>query len=183
MNWKSSHVVLQRALKKSYNSEITHLKIFDCKAYSLLKEKNVSLKSEKLVSRAFVDYLIEYNSTNIFRVWNLEIWSISDYKNVIFDENQIFFIYAKKNIIFEKKMIEFVELKVFDLISYIVDLIEDDERWLTIAIRNRLVISFSSFSIDESSSALNVLALMNAKDVFIISSQSFLSTLETTSSS
>jgi hypothetical protein len=181
MNWKSSHVVLQRILKKSYNSEISHLKIFDCKAYSLLKEKDVSSKSEKLVSRTFVYYLIEYDSTNIFRVWNLEIWSISDYKNMIFDENQTFFINTKKNIILEKKMIEFVKLKVFDLVSYIVDLIEDDERWSTIVIRNRFVVS--SFSIvDESSSALNVLASMSAKNVFIILSQSSLSTLETTSS-
>jgi hypothetical protein len=119
---------LQRVLKKSYNFEISHLKIFNCKAYSLLKEKNASSKSEKLVSRAFVDYLIEYDLTNIFQVWNLEIWLINDYKNVIFDENQIFFIYAKKNIILEKMMIEFVKLKVFDLVSYIVDLTEDDER-------------------------------------------------------
>jgi hypothetical protein len=99
---------------------------------------------------------------------------------VIFDKNQIFFIYAKKNIILEKKMIEFVKLKVFDLVSYIVDLTEDDERWLTIAIRSLLVVSFSSFSIDESSSAINVLASMSAKDALIISSQSSLSTLETT---
>jgi hypothetical protein len=114
---------------------------------------------------------------NIFRVWNLEIWSVSDYKNVIFDKNQIFFIYAKKNIILENKMIEFVELKVFDSVSYILDLIENDERWLTIAIRNQLIVS--SFSIvDESSSALNLFVSMSAKYVFIISSQSFLSTLE-----
>jgi hypothetical protein len=79
-------------------------------------------------------------------------------------------------------MIEFVELKVFDFVSYIVDLTEDDERWLTIAVRSRFVVSPFSI-VDESSSALNVLASMNAKDVLIISSQSFLSTFETTSSS
>jgi hypothetical protein len=78
--------------------------------------------------RKFVDYLIKFDSTNIFRVWNLEIWSINDYKDVIFDKNQIFFIYAKKNIILEKKMIEFVKLKVFDSVSYIVDLTENDEK-------------------------------------------------------
>jgi hypothetical protein len=78
-------------------------------------------------------------------------------------------------------MIEFVELKVFDLVSYIFDLTEDEKKWLTIAIHSRSIVS--SFSIDESSSALNVLALMSAKDVLIISSQSFLSILETTSSS
>jgi hypothetical protein len=127
--------------------------------------------------------LIEYDSMNIFRVWNLEIWSVNDYKNVIFNENQIFFIYTKKNIILEKKMIEFVELKVFDIVSYIVDLIKDNERWLTIVIHSRLVISFSSFSIDENLSALNVLASISANDVLIISSQSFFSILETTSSS
>jgi hypothetical protein len=94
----------------------------------LLKEKNVSSKNEKLVSRAFIEHLIEYDSMNIFRVWNLEIWLISNYKNIIFDENEIFFIYAKKNITLEKKMIEFVELKVFDFVLYIVNLTEDHER-------------------------------------------------------
>jgi hypothetical protein len=181
MNWKSLHVVLQRVLKKLYNSEISHFKVFNCKTYLLLKEKNVLSKNEKLVSRIFVEYLIEYDSTNIFRIWNLEIWSVSDYKNMIFDENQIFFIYIKKNIILEKKMIEFVKLKVFDLVSYIIDLTKNDEWWLTIVIRSRFAVS--SFSIvDESLSALKMLALMSAKNVLIISSKSSLLILEIISS-
>jgi hypothetical protein len=64
LNWKSLNICLNRALKKSYNLiiEISHLKIYDCKTYSLLKDKDVSLKSEKLKSRVFVDYLIDYDS-------------------------------------------------------------------------------------------------------------------------
>jgi hypothetical protein len=89
LNWKSLNICLNRALKKSYNLiiEILYLKIYDCKICSLLKDKDAFFKSEKLKSRAFVDYLIEYNSSNIFRVWNLETWTISDYKDVIFDED------------------------------------------------------------------------------------------------
>jgi hypothetical protein len=176
LNWKLLNICLNRALKKSYNLiiEISHLKIYDCKTYSLLKDKNVSFKNEKLKSRAFVDHLIEYDSLNIFRVWNLETWMISDYRDVIFDENQTFDTYVKQNFIIEEKMIEFVKLKVLNLESYVLNLRDEEEKWLFISIRNR-----SAFAI-ENSSALNVLAQLTAKDVLIRIIQQ--STLESTSS-
>jgi hypothetical protein len=177
LNWKSLNICLNRALKKSYNLiiEISHLKIYDCKTYSLLKDKDVSLKSKKLKSRAFVDYLIKYDSLNIFRVWNLETWMISDYRNVIFDENQTFDTYIKQNLIIEEKMIEFVKLKVYDLESYVLNLRNKEERWLFISIRNRSSLAIKNLS------ALNVLAQLTAKDVSIRIIQQ--STFENTSSS
>jgi hypothetical protein len=72
-------------------------------------------------------------------------------------------------------MIEFVELKVLNSESYILNLRNEEERWLFIFIRNR-----SSFSI-EKSFALNVLAHLTAKNASIRIIQQ--STFESTSSS
>jgi hypothetical protein len=59
-------------------------------------------------------------------------------------------------------MIEFIELKVYDLEFYVLNLRNEEEKWSFISIRNR-----SSLAI-ENSSALNVLARLIAKDVLII---------------
>jgi hypothetical protein len=44
------------------------MKVFDSKTYVLLKESETSARSKKLKARAFVEYLVEYDSINIFRV-------------------------------------------------------------------------------------------------------------------
>jgi hypothetical protein len=72
LNWDSSLIRMQRLFKKSIRWELNHLKTFDCKAYVLLKESDASSPSEKIKVRAFVEYLIDYDSINIFRIWNLE---------------------------------------------------------------------------------------------------------------
>jgi hypothetical protein len=59
---------MQKLLKESIRNEIAHLKVFDCKAFSLLKEADALKRSEKMKSRAFIEYLIEYDFINIFRV-------------------------------------------------------------------------------------------------------------------
>jgi hypothetical protein len=59
---------MQKLLKKSIRNEIAHLKMFDCKAFSLLKKADALKKNEKMKSRAFIEYLIEYDFINIFRV-------------------------------------------------------------------------------------------------------------------
>jgi hypothetical protein len=144
LDWKSPHIALHRALKKPYNPEVSHLRVFGCKAYPLLKGKDAPPKSEKLSPRAFVGYLIGYDSTNIFRVWNPETWTVSGYRDVIFDEDQTFSTYVKKDLIPEEKMAEFVELEVFDSIPYIFDLQEEDEQWLAISVRNRSLVETPS---------------------------------------
>ncbi len=63
---------MQKLLKKLIRSEITHLQIYDCKAFSLLKKINAFKKNEKMKSRAFIEYLIEYDFINIFRISSLK---------------------------------------------------------------------------------------------------------------
>jgi hypothetical protein len=54
--------------EKSIRNEIAYLKMFDCKAFSFLKEADTSKKNEKMKSQAFIEYLIKYDFINIFRV-------------------------------------------------------------------------------------------------------------------
>jgi hypothetical protein len=68
LSWNSSLIFMQKLLKESIRNEIAHLKMFDCKTFSLLKEANVLKKNEKMKSRAFIEYLIKYDFINIFRV-------------------------------------------------------------------------------------------------------------------
>jgi hypothetical protein len=46
-------------------------------------------------SRAFIEYLIEYDFINIFRVWNSKKNDVSDYRDVIFNETKFFDTYEK----------------------------------------------------------------------------------------
>jgi hypothetical protein len=59
---------MQKLQKESIENEIAHLKVFDCKTFSLLKEANALKKNERMKSRAFIEYLIKYDFINIFRV-------------------------------------------------------------------------------------------------------------------
>ncbi len=95
LNWNSSLIFMQKLLKESIGNEITHLKVFDCKAFSLLKEADALKKSDKMKSRAFIEYLIKYDFINIFRVWNSKRDDVNDYRDVIFNETKFFDTYEK----------------------------------------------------------------------------------------
>jgi hypothetical protein len=93
LNWNSSLIFMQKLLKKSIRNEIVHFKFFYCKTFSLLKKVNTLKKSKKMKSRAFIEYLIEYDFINIFRVWNLKKNDVNDYRDVIFNETKFFDTY------------------------------------------------------------------------------------------
>jgi hypothetical protein len=144
LSWDSSLIWLQRLSKESIiRWELDHLKIFDCKTYVLLKDANVSSRSEKMKARAFEDYLIDYDSINIFKIWNFEKDDVNDYKNVIFDENAYHDTYNKQNLIKKSERKNFVQFRIYSVISA-VDLAEllnsDDEEWLKTFIRNKLML-------------------------------------------
>jgi hypothetical protein len=93
LSWDSSLILMQKLLKESIRNEIAHLKMFDCKTFSLLKKTNTLKKNEKMKSRAFIEYLIKYDFINIFQVWNSEKNDVSDYRDVIFNETKFFDTY------------------------------------------------------------------------------------------
>jgi hypothetical protein len=86
---------MQKLLKKSIRNEIVHFKMFDCKAFSLLKKTDALKKNEKMKSRTFIKYLIKYNFINIFRVCNSKKDDVNDYRDVIFNETKFFDTYKK----------------------------------------------------------------------------------------
>jgi hypothetical protein len=70
LSWDSSLIFMQKLLKESIRNEIVHLKVFVCKAFSLLKKTNAFKKNEKIKFKTFIEYLIKYDFINMFRVWN-----------------------------------------------------------------------------------------------------------------
>ena len=137
LNWDSSLVALQRVAGKQVRHEIFHFRMFGCKAYPFLKGKDKFLKSEKMKSRAFIGYLVGYDSFNIFRVWNPDKGDVSDYKNVIFNENDLFDKYKKKRLITESEKKKFVEFHALNF-RPVVQLDDEDEEWLNTPIRGRI---------------------------------------------
>ncbi len=93
LSWDSSLIFMQKLLKESIRNEIAHFKVFDCKTFSLLKEADAFKKSEKMKSRAFIEYLIKYDFINIFRVWNSKKDDVNNYHDVIFNETKFYDTY------------------------------------------------------------------------------------------
>ncbi len=103
LSWDSSLIFMQKLLKESIRNEIAHLKVFNCKTFSFFKEINALKKNEKMKSRAFIEYLIEYDFINIFRVWNSKKNDINDYRDVIFNETKFFDTYETIDLLKEEE--------------------------------------------------------------------------------
>ena len=56
----------------------------------LLKGPEKPPKHNKLVLRAFIGYLIGYDSINIYRIWDSVAYDVKGYRDVIFDKTQIY---------------------------------------------------------------------------------------------
>ena len=79
LKWESPLTYMQRFTGQVIRWEISHLRVFGCKAFPLLKGVDKPPRSQKMKPRAFVGYLIGYDSTNIIRVWNPEKGDVSGY--------------------------------------------------------------------------------------------------------
>jgi hypothetical protein len=143
LKWNSSLMTLQKCLNESVKWELSNLKVFDSKTYVLLKESDVSARSDKLKTRAFVRYLVDYDSINIFRVWNFEKWNVSEYRDVIFDEESFFDTYHSKDQMkksVSKNHVEYYEKSI--QISQVNDLEElnnEENEWVKKSVRKRIV--------------------------------------------
>jgi hypothetical protein len=103
LSWDSSLIFMQKLLKELIRNEIVHFKMFNCKAFSLLKEINALKRNDKMKSRAFIEYLIKYDFINIFRVWNSKRDDVNDYRDVIFNETKFFDTYEKVDLFKEEE--------------------------------------------------------------------------------
>lgn len=139
LNWDSPNVAMQRATNQKITWDIARLKVFGCKAYPLLKGADAPPRSEKMKPRAFIGYLIGYDSTNIFRVWNPEKGDVSGYRDVVFDENQFYDSYEKDDLLKEAEKADFVEFRALDPKPSYTPIDSDDEDWLETPIRGRSI--------------------------------------------
>jgi hypothetical protein len=50
--------------------QLAHLKAYSCRAYAITKDAQLKRKQLlKLDLQAYIGYLVDYNSTNIYRIW------------------------------------------------------------------------------------------------------------------
>lgn len=68
-----------------------HLRVYGCKAYAMTATaKQKTQRLHKLDPRAFVGYLVGYQSTNIYRIWSPLVDRIIATRDVLFDEDTVF---------------------------------------------------------------------------------------------
>jgi hypothetical protein len=84
--WKTFFEIL---IEKKSN--LSHLQSYKCKAYFL---KNIISRKDRLKSKVFIDYLVRYEFTNIFRIWIFSRMRVVWIRNVIFDKT-LFYDLAK----------------------------------------------------------------------------------------
>ncbi len=117
--------------------------MFDCKTYVLIKDSNASAKSEKLKERALIEFLIDYDFTNSYRVWNLDKWSVNDYRDVLFDETGYYDEYDKIELVNKTELnADAIQFEIFQIRSamQIAEILEsEDEEWLDIIVRDRAI--------------------------------------------
>jgi hypothetical protein len=111
----SSLIFMQKLLKESIRNEIAYFKVCNCKAFSLFKETNTLKKSEKMKSRVLIEYLINYDFINIFRVWNSKKDDENDYRDVIFNETKFFDTYEAIDLFKKEEKKSYVTYRAISL--------------------------------------------------------------------
>jgi hypothetical protein len=84
--WKTLFEIL---IEKKSN--LSHLQSYECKTYFL---KNIISRKNRLKSKAFIDYFVRYDFTNIFRIWISSRMRIIRIKDVLFNKT-LFYDLAK----------------------------------------------------------------------------------------
>ena len=75
--------------------------MYNYKCYALLKDKEGIYKPKKLnklALRAFIEFFINYNSFNIYRVWDPVKEEVKGYRNIIFNKRVTYHPFIKDNI-------------------------------------------------------------------------------------
>ena len=120
--WDSPLMAIQKLINQSIKNEISHLRVYECKTYSLLKGIDAPSRNQKMRPRAFIGYLIDYDSINIFRIWNSDKFEINDYRNVIFNEDEFYDFYQQNDLMIVTEKNDLVEFHIYDSASTVRDL-------------------------------------------------------------
>lgn len=68
-----------------------HLRVYGCKAFAMTPDALAgNNKRQRLNPRAWIGYLVGYQATNIYRVWNPKTGRVISTRDVIFNEDETF---------------------------------------------------------------------------------------------
>lgn len=68
-----------------------HLKAYRCKAFAITSSAQLKSKhKQRLNPKAFIGYLVGYNSTNIYRIWNLATNRVIITRDILFNKSEFF---------------------------------------------------------------------------------------------
>lgn len=81
-NWKTP---FKKVISKKLN--ISHLRVFGCRAYILSKGLP---RTQKLAERAHLSHLVGYDSTNIFRIWIPSQERVIRTRDVLFNKDEFY---------------------------------------------------------------------------------------------
>ena len=98
LNWKSSYELFHTHLAhwesvviEEQKSQQAHLKVYDCKTYYMITDILKKINHlDQLKSRIWINYLVNYDSTNVYWIWNLIFNKMIWTRDIIFDEKMIF---------------------------------------------------------------------------------------------
>jgi len=86
LNWMTPLEKLQTFLGiKNPKPKLNHTRAYGCKAYALIKNRP---RLDKINPKAFIGYLVGYNSTNIYRIWQPTRDRVISTRDVTFDESE-----------------------------------------------------------------------------------------------
>lgn len=87
LNWKTPYeVVFERIGMPGKRPYIGHLKIFGTRVYEMIPTELIKRK-DKMAARALIGYLVGYESTNQFEIWNPREGTVTKRRDVTFDED------------------------------------------------------------------------------------------------
>ena len=97
-HWKSPYELFftylafqDGVVAKERKPKQTHLRVFGCKAFALTSDAKLKKKRlQRLNPRAWIGYLVGYNSTNIYRIWNPRTNRVVAVRDVTFNEAETF---------------------------------------------------------------------------------------------
>ena len=112
-----NYVVDKKKVSGPWKLLLHYLRVYGCKAYTLIKSKNdpqYFCKCHKLDAKAHISFFVSYKLTNIYRVWIphkknvISVWDVIFDKNKVWDSKPIISIFDKIREL--DKAIEIVEV-------------------------------------------------------------------------
>ena len=97
-NWESPYERFYQFVAQQDNLVVehrkpnqSHLKVYGYKAFAMTPEAlRDTHRLERLRPKAWIGYLVGYNSSNIYRIWNPATNQVVSIRDVVFDETQVY---------------------------------------------------------------------------------------------